>query len=152
MSEWCPSPVAYVGFWKGGGQKLQKIWDEHRSEIEIITLKFRSIFRPKSGEVQKKKRSNFAPFFAQNQVKSKKKGLHSNFVPVFAQYQVISSPKPDAKLAKGGAMPQWPWSNGPPPKYAPVSNQIGRIHVIAKNLRNKSNTLFFFSARLFLVY
>ena len=47
--------------------------------------------------------SNFVPFFAQTQVKSKKKGLHSNFVPFFAQYQVISSPKPDAQLAKGGA-------------------------------------------------
>ena len=45
--------------------------------------------------------SNFVLFFAQNQVKSKKKGLHSNFVPFFAQYQVISSPKPDAQLAKG---------------------------------------------------
>ena len=66
--------------------------------------------------------SNFVPFFAQNQVKSKKKksslkfrpifcpksseeqkkGLHSNFVPFFAQNQVISSQKPDAQLAKGG--------------------------------------------------
>ena len=50
--------------------------------------------------------SNFVPFFAQNQVKSKKKGLLSSFVPFFAQNQVISSPKPDAQLAKGGAMPQ----------------------------------------------
>ena len=75
--------------------------------------------------------SNFVPFFAQNQVKSKKKSgeeqkkdLHSNFVPFFAQYQVISSPNPDAQLAKGG-MPQfcslfyailqsWRWPNGPP--------------------------------------
>ena len=32
---------------------------------------------------------------------------HSNFVPFFAQNQVISSPKPDAQLAKGGAMPQF---------------------------------------------
>ena len=45
--------------------------------------------------------SNFVPVFAQNQVKSKKKVLHSNFVPFFAQNQVISSPKPDAQLAKG---------------------------------------------------
>ena len=32
---------------------------------------------------------------------------HSNFVPFFAQNQVISSPKPDAQLAKEGAMPQF---------------------------------------------
>ena len=77
--------------------------------------------------------SNFVPFFAQNQVKSKKK----SFVPFFAQSQLISSPKPDAQLAKGGeAMPQfcslfyailqfWQPKGGamaqcpPPPKYAP---------------------------------
>ena len=49
-------PVAYAGFWKGGGgggQKVQKIWEELRSEFEIVTLKFRPIFRPKSGEEQK---------------------------------------------------------------------------------------------------
>ena len=39
--------------------------------------------------------SNFVPFFAQNQVKSKKKkkGLHSNFVPFFSQNQVKSKEK-----------------------------------------------------------
>ena len=78
--------------------------------------------------------SNFVPYFAQNQVKSKKKGLYSNFVSYFAQYQVISSPKPDAQLAKGGACLSFahfsmqfcnpgdpkggPWPNGPPPKHA----------------------------------
>ena len=80
-------------FEKGGGgsQKLQKIWEKHISEFEIVTLKFRPIFRPKSGEEQKKK------------------GLHSNFVPFFAllfrslpKYQVISSSEPDAQLAEGG--------------------------------------------------
>ena len=61
---------------RGGGQKLQKIWEEHRSEFEIVTLRFRPIFRPKSGEDQKKEKkglhSDFVPFFAQN---------HSNFQP-----------------------------------------------------------------------
>ena len=37
--------------------------------------------------------SNYVPFFAQKQVKSKKKGLHSNFVPFFAQNQVKSKKK-----------------------------------------------------------
>ena len=71
-----------------GGQKLQKICEEHRSEFEIVILKFGPIFLSKSGEEQKK-------------------GLHSNFVPFFSRNQVISSPKPDAQLAKGGAMPQF---------------------------------------------
>ena len=52
---WCLA-VAYAGFWKRGrGGKLQKIWEEHRSEFDIVILKFRPIFRPKSGEEQKKK-------------------------------------------------------------------------------------------------
>ena len=86
-------PVAYAGFWKGGGGggggggRNQKIWEEHRSEFEIVTLKFRPIFRPKSGEEQKNK--------------NKKKIFTQKFFPFFAQYQVISSLKPDALLAKG---------------------------------------------------
>ena len=59
---------------------------------------------------------NFVLYFAQNQVKSKKKkGLHSNFVPFFAllfrslpKYQVISSSEPDAQLAEGGACLNFP--------------------------------------------
>ena len=68
----------------------------------------------------------------------KKKGLHSNFVLFFVQYQVISSPKPDAQLAKGGGPclsfahfsmqfcnPGDPKGRAmaqcPPPKYAPAS-------------------------------
>ena len=60
-------PVAYAGFWKGGGgQELQKIRKEQRSESEIVSSKFSPIFRPKLGEEQKK-------------------GLHSNLVRFFAQ-------------------------------------------------------------------
>ena len=53
--------VAYAGFWKGGGgQELQKIWEE-RSESEISPISC-----PKLGEEQKKKVfsqiwSNFLP-------------------------------------------------------------------------------------------
>ena len=52
--------VAYAGFWKGGGQELQKIWEE-RSESEISPISC-----PKLGEEQKKKvftqiRSDFLP-------------------------------------------------------------------------------------------
>ena len=74
---------------KKGGQKLQK-------------------FERNIDQNLKSSHSNFGPFFAQNQVKSKnkkqkkEKGLYSNSVPFFAQNQVISSPKPDARLAKGG--------------------------------------------------
>ena len=64
---------------KGGRQKLQKIWEEHRSEFEIVTLKFRPIFCPKSGEEQKK------IFNRPKSGEKQKKGLHSNFIPVFAQ-------------------------------------------------------------------
>ena len=163
---------------KRGGQKLQKIWEEHRSEFEIVTLKFRSNFRPKSGEEQKKKIftqissqfspkikwrakkkekkrfslkfcPNFCPKSGEEQKKrsslkfrpnfrpksdeeQKNKTKKRSFVPIFAQYQVISSPKPDAQLARGGhasvlltfLCKSWqpkggPWPNCPPPKYAP---------------------------------
>ena len=51
-----PKPVAYAGFWKGGVQDFQKIWEEQRSESDIVSLKFSSIFRPKYREEQKKKK------------------------------------------------------------------------------------------------
>ena len=102
-----------------GGQKLQKICEEHKLEFEIVILKFGPIFLSKSGE-------------------ERKKGLHSNFVPFFSRNQVTSSPKPDAQLAKGGGggghasilltflcnfailatQRGGPWPNGPL-KYAP---------------------------------
>ena len=54
VSNFWMQPVAYAGFWKGGGgKKFQKIWEKHRSEFEIVTLKIRSIFSPKTGEEQK---------------------------------------------------------------------------------------------------
>ena len=49
-------PVAYAGFWKGGSRKFQKIWEEQRSESEVVPLKFSLIFRPNLGEEQKKKK------------------------------------------------------------------------------------------------
>ena len=84
-------PVAYAGFWKGGGQKLQKIWEEQRSESEVVPLKFSLIFRPNLGEEQKKKKKVFTQG-------------PSRFSPELTQ---ISSQKPDAQLTKGGAMPQF---------------------------------------------
>ena len=66
---WVGGPVAYAGFRKGGGQKFQKIWEQQRSESEIVPLKFSPIFRPKLGEEQKKtKKTNrsslkFIPIF-----------------------------------------------------------------------------------------
>ena len=105
------APVANAGFWEGGARNFRK-------------------FERNIDQNLKLSHSNLVPFFAQNQVKSKKKGLHSNFVPFFAQYQVISSPKPDAQLAKRGACLNFahfsmqfcnpgdpkggPWPNAPP--------------------------------------
>ena len=50
---------------KRGGQKFQKIWEEQRSESEVVPLKFSLIFRPNLGEERKKKRSSlkFRPIF-----------------------------------------------------------------------------------------
>ena len=115
-------PVAYAGFWKGGGQK---IWEEQRSEFEIVMLKFRPMFRQNQVNSKNKKKglhSNFVPFFAQNQVKSKKKGLHSksaDFEPKawcptckgggaclnFAHFSMQFCNPGDSK---GRAMAQWP--------------------------------------------
>ena len=52
---------------RGGAKKFQKIWEEQRSESEVVPLKFSLIFRPNLGE------------------EPKKKGLHSNFVRFFGQ-------------------------------------------------------------------
>ena len=78
-----------------------------KSKKKRFSLKFRPIFRLKSGEEQKKRSSlKFRPIFRPKSSEEQKKGLHSIFIPYFAQYQVISSPKPDAQLG--------PWLNGPP--------------------------------------
>ena len=107
--------VAYAGFWKGGGPKISEIWEEQRSESEVVPLKFRPIFRPNIGEEQKKKKKKV---FTQGQ---------SRFSPELTQ---ISSQKPDAQLTKGGPCLNFahftmqfcnpsdpkggPWPNGPP--------------------------------------
>ena len=91
------------------------------------------------------------------------KSSQSNFVPFFAQNQVISSPKPDAQLAKEGAVPQFcslfyailqswrpkggPWPNGPPLNTPlPISIRTGfsNISSICHNIsprkcQNKSS-------------
>ena len=60
---------------KRGGQKFQKIWEEQRSESEIVPLKFSPIFRPKSGEEQKKRSSlKFSPIFRPNTGEEQKQG------------------------------------------------------------------------------
>ena len=52
---------------KRGAQELQKIWDEQRSESEIVPPKISPIFRPKLGEEQKKSSSlKFSPVFRPN--------------------------------------------------------------------------------------
>ena len=120
---------------KRGGPK---IWEEQRSESEVVLLKFSLIFRPNLGEEHKKKRSSlkfrpiFRPNLSEEQKKKKKKvftqGL-SRFSPKLTQ---ISSQKPESLMPnlqrgmpclnfahftvqfcnpsdpKGGAMAQWP--------------------------------------------
>ena len=80
--------VMYAGFWKRGGQKFQKIWEEQRSESEVVPLKFSLIFRPNLGEEHKKKRSSlkFRPIFRPNlgeEQKKKKKRSLLKVRPVF---------------------------------------------------------------------
>ena len=127
----------------GGGQKFQKIWEEQRSESEVVPLKSSLIFRPNLGEEHKKKRSSlkFRPIFRPNLGEEQKKKKvftqgPSRFSPELTQ---ISSQKPESLMPnlqrggpclnfahftiqfcnpsdpKGGAMAQWP-----PPKYAPA--------------------------------
>ena len=69
----------------GEARNFRKFERNIDQNLKLSYSNFGPIFRPKSGEEQKKK------------------GLHSNFVPFFAQIQVISSPKLDAQLAKGGS-------------------------------------------------
>ena len=108
--------VAYAGFWKGGGQKFQKIWEEQRSESEVVPLKFSLIFRPNLGEEHKNKRSSlkFRPIFRPNLGEEQKikikKDVYSRSVPFFTRTHSNFQPKawkPDAQLTKGGAMPQF---------------------------------------------
>ena len=109
--------VAYAGFWKGGGQKFQKIWEEQRSESEVVPFKFSLIFRPNLGEEQKKKKkkvftqgpSSFSPELTQ--ISSQKPeslmpnlqrgGPCLNFAYFTMQFCNPSGPK-------GGATVQWP--------------------------------------------
>ena len=90
---------------------LSETW----GEMSRKARKFKAFFRPKLGDLQKKKvfakiQSDFSAkirnskvFSAQNQVISKKKKKR-----VFAKIQSDFS----AEIRKGG-----PWHNGPPPKY-----------------------------------
>ena len=74
LIEFNQSSNVCAGFWKG---EVQKIWEEQRSESEIVLLKFSPIFSPKSGEEQKKKKKRsslkFSPIFCPNYVRSKEK-------------------------------------------------------------------------------
>ena len=89
---------------KKGGQKLQKIWEEHRSEFEIVILKFRPIFRPKSGDFEPKA---WCPT-----CKGGGGGGHASILLTFlCNFAILPT-------QRGG-------SHGPmaPPKYAPALNK-----------------------------
>ena len=118
----------------GGGQKFQKIWEEQRSESEVVPLKFSLIFRPNLGEEHKKKRSSlkFRPIFRPNlgeEQKKKKRSLlkvrpvfHPNSLkfPAKSLMPNLQSRGPCLNFAhftmqfcnpsdpKGVAMAQWP--------------------------------------------
>ena len=107
-----------------GGQKFQKIWEEQRSESEVVPLKFSLIFRPNLGEEQKKKKkkvftqgpSRFSPELTQ--ISSQKPeslmpnlqrggGHASILLTLLCNFAILAT-------QRGGAMAQWS-----PPKYAP---------------------------------
>ena len=146
-------PAAYAGFWKrgggGGGKKLQKIGEEHKSEFEIVTLKFRPIFRPKSGKEHKKKvftqiSSHFRPKLGEEQKKKKVfTQISSHFLPKIRWFRGQSL-MPNLQRGgyvsifshfseqfcnhgdpKGGG--QWPNAT---PKYAPAYVQANRASII----------------------
>ena len=91
-------PVAYAGFWKGEGSRNFGKYEKSKGLNQ-------KLFRPKSVRFfaqhqvkSKKKGFHLVRFLAQNQVKSKKnkinkKSLHSNLVRFFAQNQVKSKKK-----------------------------------------------------------
>ena len=91
-----PTTVANAGFWKGR-QKLQKIWEEHKSEFEIVTLKFRPIFRPKSGDCEPKA---WCPT-------CKGEGHASTLLTFLCNFAILAT-------QRGGSIA--------PPKYAPAHN------------------------------
>ena len=110
-----PKSVAYAGFWKGGA-KLQKIWEEQRSELEIVPLKIRPIFRPNLGEKQKKdfslklsQISSAMPRLVAQNVPS----AWSNFMPNLQRggaclnFAYFSMQFCNPGDPKGGAMTQW---------------------------------------------
>ena len=66
--DWEALAVAYAGFWKGGGgQELLKIWEEQKSELEIVPPKISLSFCSKLAEEQKKRSSlKFSPNICRN--------------------------------------------------------------------------------------
>ena len=135
--------VAYAGFWKGGGggQEIQKIWEQQESEWKFFHPESVRFSCPKWDEDQKKKYSlNFSRVFCPKLSENQKKGRHSNLVRFSAQIWmqaknkglrllfVCSNLLP--KLQRGGAcrnfaycsvliILSWrskggPWPNAPP--------------------------------------
>ena len=102
--------VAYAGFWKGGRGGGQEIWEEQRSESEIVPSKISSIFCSKLGKEQKRKRKKsssliFSPIFRpklgeeQKQKKNKKRSS--------LKLSAIFCPKLDEEQKKKSS-PQFP--------------------------------------------
>ena len=111
---------AYAGFSKGGAENLRIM----KTRMKIFQPKTKSVFQPKLGEDQKKKK------------KKETKGLHSNLVQFLAKKRsspTVSVLKPSAQVTKEVNMPQYcilfyanyntlSWPNAPPPKYASASS------------------------------
>ena len=77
---------------KRGGRNFRKFERNIDQNIKLSHLNFVPFFAQNQVKSKKKKKkglhSNFVPFSTQNQVNRKKKGLHSSFVPFSAQNQV----------------------------------------------------------------
>ena len=101
--------------------------------------------------------SSFVPFFAQNQVKSKKKGLHSNFVPFSSNIRWFQAQSRMPNLQRGrhasilltflcnfAILANQRGGHGPmaPPNYAPDDTLIAQSSHYCTSVSNSGNQLF----------
>ena len=73
-----------------------------------MSRKFKAFFRPKLGDLQKKKKKKvFAKVQSHFSAEIRNSKIFSAQTQVVSKKKKISSRKPNAQLTKGGAMPQF---------------------------------------------